>query len=95
MVTLNRIVAVAKVRGPRVALDELGTAQGDPALADHHRVDAVRGHLLEQMGDHAAARAALKRAARRTASVLEQRYLLSRAARLSTNAGTARHTDAS
>lgn len=95
MVMLNRIVAVAMVRGPRVALEELGIAQGDPALADHHRVDAVRGHLLEQLGHYAEARAALERAARRTASRLEQRYLLSRASRLSRHAGLAPAPDES
>jgi predicted RNA polymerase sigma factor len=83
MVTLNRIVAVAMVQGPRVALDALGAACADPSLANHHRTDAVRGHLLELEGDHGAARAALERAARRTESLLERRYLLSRAALLS------------
>ena len=53
-----------------------------PALAGHHRVDAVRAHLLEMAGDVEAARADYRRAARRTLSIPEQRYLESRAARL-------------
>jgi predicted RNA polymerase sigma factor len=80
MVTLNRIVAVAEVHGPAVALAQLAEAERD--LAGHHRVAAVRAHLLEMAGDRAAAREAYQQAARRTLSVPEQRYLESRAARL-------------
>jgi RNA polymerase sigma factor (sigma-70 family) len=80
MVTLNRIVAVAEVHGPRVALDELAAAE--PALAGHHRVHAVRAHLLEAAGEPEAARAEFRRAARGTLSAPEQRYLEARAARL-------------
>ncbi|MDF2735090.1 MAG: putative polymerase, sigma-24 subunit, subfamily [Chloroflexota bacterium] len=82
MVTLNRIVAVAMVHGPASALDELAAAERHAALAGHHRVDAVRAHLLEMAGDREAARAAYRVAARHTLSVPEQRYLESRAARL-------------
>ena len=83
MVTLNRIVALAMVDGPPVALAELRPRQtDDPALAGHHRVDAVRAHLLEMAGDLAAARQQYRLAARRTLSVPEQRYLESRAAHL-------------
>jgi len=48
----------------------------------HHRVDAVRAHLLEMAGDVGAARASYRRAARHTTSLPEQRYLEGRAARL-------------
>jgi RNA polymerase sigma factor (sigma-70 family) len=82
MVTLNRIVAVAMVRGPRAGLRQLAAAEADPALAGHHRVDAVRAHLLDLAGDREAARACYRLAARRTLSVPEQRYLESRAAQL-------------
>ena len=82
MVTLNRIVAVAMVHGPAAGLDQLAAAESDAALAGHHRVDAVRAHLLEMAGDREAARAAYRVAARHTLSVPEQRYLESRAARL-------------
>jgi predicted RNA polymerase sigma factor len=80
MVTLNRSVAVAMVDGPQAGLRELAAAALDPALSRHHRVDAVRAHLLEMAGDHEAAAAAYRLAARRTRSVPEQRYLRSRAA---------------
>ena len=82
MVTLNRLVALAMVKGPRAALDQLKVADADPMLSTHHRIDAVRGHLLEMAGEVAAARACYLRAARRTLSVPEQRYLVSRAERL-------------
>jgi len=80
MVTLNRIVAIAEVDGPSVALAGLAEAEKD--LAGHHRVAAVRAHLLEMAGDRAAARDEYQRAARLTLSVPEQRYLDTRAARL-------------
>jgi len=82
MVALNRIVAVAMVHGPQVGLEQLETAEAEPGLAGHHRVDAVRAHLLDLAGDRASARAAYELAARRTLSVPEQRYLQARAAQL-------------
>jgi RNA polymerase sigma factor (sigma-70 family) len=82
MVTLNRAVAVAMVRGPHAGLDLLSTLEGDDRIAGHHRLDAVRAHLLEMAGDNAAARAGYRTAARRTTSLPEQRYLEARAARL-------------
>jgi RNA polymerase sigma factor (sigma-70 family) len=81
MVTLNRAVALAMVDGPEAGLELLGTLDGDP-LAEHHRLHAVRAHLLELVGDHAAARRGYQTAARLTTSLPEQRYLESRAARL-------------
>jgi RNA polymerase sigma factor (sigma-70 family) len=82
MVTLNHAVAVAMVRGPRAGLDLLATLDADERMAAHHRLQAVRAHLLEMAGDTAAARAAYRDAARRTTSLPEQRYLEARAARL-------------
>ncbi|HEY0470919.1 MAG TPA: DUF6596 domain-containing protein [Kribbella sp.] len=82
MVSLNRIVAVAMVHGPRAGLERLAAAEQDPALAGHHRVAAVRAHLLELAGEKEAARDAYRLAARLTLSLPEQRYLESRAAYL-------------
>jgi RNA polymerase sigma factor (sigma-70 family) len=82
MVTLNHAVAVAMVDGPHAGLELLATLEADDRLADHHRLDAVRAHLLEMAGDHAAARAGYRAAARATTSLPEQRYLEARAARL-------------
>jgi RNA polymerase sigma factor (sigma-70 family) len=82
MVTLNHAVAVAMVRGPQEGLELLASLDGDHRVAGHHRLDAVRAHLLEMTGDRAAARSGYQRAARRTTSLPEQRYLESRAADL-------------
>ncbi|HEY8472657.1 MAG TPA: DUF6596 domain-containing protein [Natronosporangium sp.] len=82
MVTLGRVVVVAMVHGPRAGLDQLTAAAADPALADHHRLHAVRAHLLDLAGDRSAAREAYELAARRTLSIPERRYLEARASRL-------------
>ena len=82
MVTLNRIVALAMVEGPRAGLDRLAEAESDPALAGHHRVAAVRAHLLDLTGDLAAAAEQYRLAARLTLSLPERHYLESRASRL-------------
>jgi RNA polymerase sigma factor (sigma-70 family) len=82
VVTLNRAVAVAMVDGPRAGLAVLGTLDADDRMAHTHRLEAVRGHLLELAGEPGAARESYRGAARMTASVPEQRYLAMRAARL-------------
>ena len=82
MVTLNRIVALAMAEGPRKGLDQLAEAESDPVLAGHYRVAAVRGHLLDLIGDIQAAAEQYRLAARLTLSLPERRYLESRAARL-------------
>jgi RNA polymerase sigma factor (sigma-70 family) len=87
MITLNRIVAVAMVRGPQAGLEQLAAAEEEPALAGHHRVDAVRAHLLEMAGDREGARDHYLVAARRTLSIPEQRYLTSRASHLDSRTG--------
>ena len=51
-------------------------------LGGHHRLHAVRGHLLEMAGAPDAAAAEYRVAAGKTASLPEQRYLLTRAATL-------------
>ncbi|WP_443613002.1 hypothetical protein [Actinomadura madurae] len=82
MVTLNEAVALAMVDGPSAGLDLLRTLDGDARMSGHHRLAAVRAHLLEMAGDPRAARAAYRNAARTTTSLPERRYLDSRAARL-------------
>jgi RNA polymerase sigma factor (sigma-70 family) len=80
VVTLNRAVAVAMVSGPRAGLALLGTLDADERMTQTHRLEAVRGHLLELAGDLPGARESYQRAARMTASIPEQRYLALRAA---------------
>jgi RNA polymerase sigma factor (sigma-70 family) len=79
VVALNRIVATAMVRGPAVGLALLD-AGADALAATGHRLDAVRAHLLDEMGEHDAAREHYLRAARGTLSLPEQRYLIGKAA---------------
>ena len=82
MVTLNEAVALAMVSGPRAGLELLRTLDGDDRIAGHHRLEAVRAHLLEMDGDHAGACERYREAARRTTSLPERRHLEGRAARL-------------
>ncbi len=79
MVTLNRAVAAAMVHGPAAGLTLLETLEQDQRMARHHRLHAVRAHVLELAGDRQAARASFALAARLTTSLPEQRYLNARA----------------
>jgi RNA polymerase sigma factor (sigma-70 family) len=78
--TLNRAVAIAMARGPHAGLAELAKIEDDERLAGHHRIEAVRAHMLELVGDRPAAAAAYRAAAQLTTSLPERRYLESRAA---------------
>jgi predicted RNA polymerase sigma factor len=89
MLTLNRAVALAMVRGPEVALSALEPLRADPRVASHHRLAAVRAHLYEKAGDYQAAERCYREAAAGTASTPEQHYLLARAARLRDRLSTA------
>lgn len=83
MVTLNHAIATAMVHGPTAGLERLDALAKDLRLEGHHRLDAVRAHLLERAGDNEGAIAHYRRAAERTTSVSERNYLLTHAARLS------------
>jgi RNA polymerase sigma factor (sigma-70 family) len=82
MVMLNHAIAAAMVHGPAKGLELLNTLDADGRLTGHHRLDAVRAHLLEMAGDHAAAIAHYQIAAGRTTSLPERNYLITQAARL-------------
>jgi RNA polymerase sigma factor (sigma-70 family) len=82
VVALNHAVATAMVHGPAAGLAAVDAIADDPRLQGGHRLDAVRGHLYERAGDHAAAVACYQRAADRATSLPEQSYLRLRAARL-------------
>ncbi|MCX0247811.1 RNA polymerase sigma factor [Streptomyces drozdowiczii] len=83
MVALNRAVAVAMCEGPAAGLALLDALDsGDGPLSGHHRLHAVRAHLLERAGEIPAAVEEYRAAAARTTSTPEQRYLIGRAARL-------------
>jgi RNA polymerase sigma factor (sigma-70 family) len=82
MVMLNHAVAVAMVNGPPAGLELLDELDADGRLAGHHRMDAVRAHLLEMTGDYQAAIAHYRTAAGKTTNVPERNYLNTQAARL-------------
>jgi RNA polymerase sigma factor (sigma-70 family) len=77
---LNRVVAVAMANGPEAGLAALAMIENDERLAGHHRVEAVRAHMLELAGDRTGAAAAYRAAARLTTNLPERRYLEARAA---------------
>jgi RNA polymerase sigma factor (sigma-70 family) len=82
MVALNHAVATAMVHGPAAGLTLLEALDHDERVASHHRLDAVRAHLLERAGNWQAAIAHYRRAAERTTSIPERDYLITKAARL-------------
>jgi RNA polymerase sigma factor (sigma-70 family) len=85
MVTLNHAIAAAMVHGPTKGLELLTTLDSDTRISSHHRLYAVRAHLLEMAGDREAAITQYQIAASRTTSLPEQHYLMAQAARLNEN----------
>jgi RNA polymerase sigma factor (sigma-70 family) len=82
MVTLNHAIAAAMVHGPAKGLELLRALDSDPRVAGHYRLDTVRAHLLEKLGDHKAAIKHYRIAAARTTSIPERNHLITQAARL-------------
>ena len=83
MVMLNHAIAAAMAHGATKGLELLDALKTDARLSDHHRLDAVRAHLLELAGDHKGAVRSYRAAAGKTGSLPERNYLLTQAARLS------------
>jgi len=75
VVTLNRAVALAMVEGPAAGLTVLDDLAQDKRLARHHRLHAVRAHLLEMAGETEQARDSYLLASRLTTSIPEQDHL--------------------
>jgi RNA polymerase sigma factor (sigma-70 family) len=82
MVKLNGAVAAAMVYGPARGLQLLDELESDARVANHHRLHAVRAHLLELGGEFAGAIEHYRAAAARTGSLPERNYLLTQAAQL-------------
>ena len=80
LVALSRAVVVGEVDGPLAGLRALESLE-EP-LRGHHRLDAVRGHLLERAGRTEEAVTAYVAAARGTTSTAERDHLTRRAASL-------------
>jgi len=83
MVALNHAIVAAMVHGPSKGLELLDALDSDARIAGHHRLSAVRAHLLEMAGDHEASITHYRLAANRATSVPERNYLITQAARLS------------
>lgn len=83
MIILNYAIAAAMVHGPKKGLELLSVLDSDTRLAERHRLEAVRAHLLEMTGDHDSAITHYRIAASRATSVPERNYLMMQAARLS------------
>jgi RNA polymerase sigma factor (sigma-70 family) len=82
MVALNHAIAAAMVHGPPKGLELLTALDSDPRMARHHRLDAVRAHLLEMAGDYQGAIKHYQAAAAATTSTPERNYLLTQAGRV-------------
>jgi RNA polymerase sigma factor (sigma-70 family) len=87
MVALNHAIAAAMVHGPTTGLELLEPLEADPRISGHHRLDAVRAHLLELASDREGAVRCYRSAAGKTGSLPERDYLLTQAARLSSEPG--------
>ena len=83
MVALNHAIAAAMVHGATKGLELLDALREDARVAEHHRMDAVRAHLLELAGNFEAAVRHYRAAAAKTANLPERNYLLTQAGRLS------------
>jgi len=81
MPELGRVVALAEVHGPGLALKELLALE--PVLGRHHRFLAVRAELLSRSGEPAAAAELFRRASALAPSLPERRFLAERARSLS------------
>jgi RNA polymerase sigma factor (sigma-70 family) len=82
MVALNHAIAAAMVHGPHKGLELLQALDSDARISGHHRLSAVRAHLLEMAGESEAAVAHYSAAAERTTSIPERNFLMMQAARL-------------
>jgi len=80
LAALSRAVVVGEVDGPLAGLRALDGL--DEALGQHHRLLAVRAHLLARAGDTDRAEALYRDAARRTTSTAERDHLNRKAADL-------------
>jgi len=83
MILLNHAVAAGMVHGPKKGLELLSVLDSDTRLAERHRLEAVRAHLLEMTGDHPGGDHALPDCGQRATSMPERNYPITQAARLS------------
>lgn len=82
VVWLNRAVALARVEGPRAALESLETLAEDPALRRYHLWHAVRGALAAELGDAREAAERYRAALQCQCTEPERRFLGTRLAEM-------------
>lgn len=82
MVILNHAIAVAMVHGAARGLERLQALENDERFAGHYRLDAVRGHFFEMLGEYEKAVQHYRSAAAGTTSLPEQNYLMTQSAKL-------------
>jgi RNA polymerase sigma-70 factor (ECF subfamily) len=75
VVSLNRAVALAMVRGSRPALDLIDTLTGDATLESYHLLHAVRADLLRRLGSFEEAAISYQRALALVTNESERRFL--------------------
>jgi RNA polymerase sigma-70 factor (ECF subfamily) len=72
---LNRVVALARVAGPKVALEALQPLRGEKSLRNYYLLPAVEGRLLMDIGERGLAVECFRRALERPCSEPERRFL--------------------
>ncbi|HSN28273.1 MAG TPA: DUF6596 domain-containing protein [Kofleriaceae bacterium] len=82
VVALQRAIAIGRADGARAGLRALGQLAGDERLDDDPMLAAAGAELKAQLGDHAGARAAYRRALELAASDAERRFLEAKLAAL-------------
>jgi RNA polymerase sigma-70 factor, ECF subfamily len=75
VIALNRAVALSKVGGAEAALDALRSIEDDPVLSNYYLVPSVKGRLLAELGDRAAAADCYRQALERPCTGPERRLL--------------------
>lgn len=76
VVALNRVVAVAKVRGTEEALEELRSLAAEPSLHGYYLLPAVEGRLRMETGDKSGAARCFRASLELPCSQPEKRFLL-------------------
>jgi RNA polymerase sigma-70 factor (ECF subfamily) len=79
IVAMNRTVALARVQGPREALEALESIPNRHSLEAQHLYHAIRASFIAKLGNPAEARAAYQRAAELAQCDAEREFLQSQA----------------
>lgn len=75
IVALNRAVAISRVEGALEALAAIAPLEFEPSLANYYLLPALKGRLLMELGDEAAAANCYREALERPCSEPERRFL--------------------